>query len=246
MAGEWLAGRIAWRRIATACVAAGRGGGGRPVLVLPGFLADDHLTITLRRTLAAAGWRPHGWAQGPNRGISPALLAAMLDRLDRVAGADGPVALLGWSLGGLYARELAKRRPTRVERVVTLGSPFSGDLHWTRVWRLYERIAGHPVDAPPVPIALAQKPPVPTIALWSARDGVVAPEAARGLRHESDVQIHVPTSHLGLVCAPAALRAALDALSIPVTAMQEGRLNEAELPRIGAPLGSAGPPFPGA
>ena len=78
--------------------------------------------------------------------------------------------LVGWSLGGMFARELAHRCPDKVRAVVTLGSPFSGDLKTnTNVREFYERIAGHDVNQPPFPSGCASKPPVPTLALWSRK-----------------------------------------------------------------------------
>lgn len=208
---EWLHGRAAWRGLARAHQA----GDGRPVLVLPGFLADDGSTRTLRRTLAAAGYAPAGWGLGRNRGISPALIAAMLVRLETMTH-ERPAALIGWSLGGLYAREIAKLMPERVERVLTLGTPFSGDMHANHAWRLYERVAGHAVGQLPVPAVLHEKPPAPTFALWSERDGIVAPAASRGLPGEADVQVQVDCRHIGFTSAPAALRAILEVLARPV------------------------------
>lgn len=189
--------------------AAGRNGAGRSVLVLPGFLASDLLTVRLRHTLAAAGYNAHGWELGVNQGISRDLLDRMLRRLDTM---PAPVSLVGWSLGGLYARELAKLWPEAVDRVITLGSPFSGDLHANRAWKLYEWVSRHPVDAPPVPVDLAVKPPVLTFALWSAEDGIVAPASSRGRPGEVDRSIEVACRHVDFVSAPAALAAVLDAL----------------------------------
>ncbi len=208
MIGELVRGRGAWRGIAR-----GHRGDGRPVLVIPGFMIGDARTWTLRRMLARAGYRPAGWGLGRNRGVSVALIDRLEAQLEAIA-ASGPAAVIGWSLGGLYARELAKRRPELVERVITLGSPFSGNPRANNAWRLYERIAGHPVDNPPVARLLA-KPPVPTFALWSRKDGIVAPAASRGLPHESDVQIEVACRHTGFAVAPAALRAILAALEQP-------------------------------
>ena len=88
--------------------------------------------------------------------------------------------VVGWSLGGMFARELAHRCPDKVRAVVTLGSPFSGDLKTnTNVREFYERVAGHDVNKPPFE-RIGGKPPVPTLALWWRRDGIVAPSAARG------------------------------------------------------------------
>ena len=85
--------------------------------------------------------------------------------------------------------------PQRVRAVVTLGSPFSGDPRLNNVWRLYERIAGHPVDDPPIP-RIFEKPPVPTLAIWSRRDGIVAAESARGKKGERDQAVEVDCGHM--------------------------------------------------
>src|SRR5205085_12236745 len=95
-----------------------------------------------------------------------------------------------------YARELARTVPHQVRAVVTLGSPFSGDPRQNNVWRLYERIAGHKVDQPPVP-RVADKPPVLHLAIWSRRDGIVAPRSARGLDHERDKAAELDCTHMG-------------------------------------------------
>jgi pimeloyl-ACP methyl ester carboxylesterase len=135
--------------------------------------------MDIRRALARSGWRVHPWGLGINLGAKPDTLDLLGQRLDEVH--DGrPVLLVGWSLGGMFARELAHRRPDRVRAVATLCSPFSGDYKTnTNVRELYERIAGHDVNEPPFP-RMAGKPPVPTLSFWSRRDGIVAPRAARG------------------------------------------------------------------
>ncbi len=196
-------------------VAAAHRGDGRAVVVIPGFLAGDVFTLRMRRTLAVAGYRPEGWGCGINWGVRQPVIDRLLGRIEEAA-STGPVVLVGWSLGGLYAREAAKLRPTLVERVVTLGSPFSGDLHANRAWRLYELVNGHKIEAPPIDVDLPVKPPVPTFALWSARDGIVAPEAARGLPGESDRQIEVPCRHMDFCSNPRALTAILEAISAPL------------------------------
>jgi hypothetical protein len=91
---------------------------------------------------------------------------------------------------------------------VTLGSPFSGDPRLNNVWKLYERVAGHPVDRPPIP-RLSDKPPVPTLAIWSRRDGIVAVRAARGLAEESDREVEVGSSHMGFGVSRTGTRAAV-------------------------------------
>src|SRR3954470_14408617 len=135
---------------------------GPPCLVIPGFLATDRTCTQLRRSLANAGFRVYPWDLGLNRGAQEDVLRHLRQRLETIH--DGrPVLMVGWSLGGLFARELAREVPEMTRAAVTLGSPFSGDPHMNNIWRLYEWIAGHPVDAPPV-LHQAEKPPVPTLA----------------------------------------------------------------------------------
>jgi pimeloyl-ACP methyl ester carboxylesterase len=166
---------------------------GPPALVIPGFLATDRTTLPLRRALAQAGWRVHGWGMGWNRGVRHDTILRLRERLDQIS--EEPVLLVGWSLGGLFARELAREHPERVRAVITLGSPFSGDPHQNHVWRLYEWVAKHKVDDPPVP-RITDKPPVPNLALWSRKDGLIAPRAAKGLEHERDQAVELDCAHM--------------------------------------------------
>ena len=145
--------------------------------------------------LARAGWRVHGWEMGVNWGARAETVDRLRERLDAIA-PSGKILVVGWSLGGLFARELARAVPDRVRAVVTLGSPFSGSPKQNNVWRLYERIAGHKVDDPPLP-RITEKPPVPQLALWSRKDGLIAPRSARGLEGERDQAVEVDCTHMG-------------------------------------------------
>lgn len=177
---------------------------GRRLMVIPGFLATDRTALGLVRALAAAGWRVSGWGLGMNTGVQRDTLDRIIGRIEPLGGGQ-PVVLVGWSLGGIYAREVAKRRPDLVSHVVTLGSPFSGDLRTNNNVRgLYELVAGHPVDRPPIESAVSEKPPVPTLALWSRRDGIVAPGAARGEEGERDGERELDCSHMGFAVSAAA------------------------------------------
>lgn len=175
--------------------------------MIPGFLAGDRTAMELRRALAEAGFRVHPWRHGINWGAN----AKTLDQLKRavdLCGADEPILLVGWSLGGLYAREIARAEPERVRAVVTLGSPVWGDLRrYTNVWKLYERIAKHPVDDPPIP-RIEQKPPVPTLAIWSRSDGIVGVPSARGTEETRDKEVEVRSSHMGFAVSRKTTRAA--------------------------------------
>jgi pimeloyl-ACP methyl ester carboxylesterase len=125
-------------------------------------------------------------------------------RLDSISERD-KVLVVGWSLGGLFARELARAFPERVRAVVTLGSPFSGDPKQNNVWRIYERIARHKVDDPPLP-RVTEKPPVPHLALWSRKDGLIAPRSARGLEGERDKAVELDCTHMAFGVSARAAR----------------------------------------
>jgi pimeloyl-ACP methyl ester carboxylesterase len=177
---------------------------GPPALVIPGFVANDRTTMELRRALAEGGWRVHGWGLGWNLGVEADILERLERCIDRM-GAKEPMLVVGWSLGGLYARELARHCPDKVRAVVTLGSPFSGDLRQNNVWRLYEWVAGHKVDETPIP-RITAKPPVPHLAIWSRKDGIVAVRAAKGLAEESDEAVEMDCAHMGFAISRRATR----------------------------------------
>jgi len=206
---------------------------GPPALVIPGFLATDRTTMELRRALARAGWRSHPWLLGMNGGAKANTMELMESRLDAIfdgartrpvrgtGEARRPVLLVGWSLGGMFARELAWRCPEKIRAVATLGSPFSGNLKTnTNVREIYERIAGHDVNLPPFE-RIGGKPPVPTLALWSRRDGIVAPAAARGLATEVDKSVEIDTHHMGFAVYRPALSKVVSEIRLFLTE-QEG------------------------
>lgn len=164
--------------------------------------------MELRRALAEAGFRVHPWRQGMNWGASAETLETLRRAVDQ-CGEKQPMLLVGWSLGGLYARELARAEPERVRAVVTLGAPIWGDLRrFTNVWKLYERIARHPVDDPPIP-NIEAKPPVPTLAIWSRRDGIVGAPSARGTEATRDKVVEVDSSHMGFAVSRTGTRRAV-------------------------------------
>ena len=153
------------------------------------------------------------WGMGFNLGVSPELFDKLSDRILAVHARYGQqVVLVGWSLGGVFARELAKRHPDIVAKVITMGSPFSGTPYANNAWRIYQLITGHSVEQPPIEARLSVKPPVETVALWSPRDGVVSPRASCGRPEERDRAIAVRCTHVGFPNSPECIRAVLDEL----------------------------------
>ena len=172
----------------------------RTVMLLPGFGAHPMRMRFMARQLEAAGHRVKRWGQGFNLGAAPDTIDRIEDRLlDIQARYGGPVYLVGWSLGGVFARELAKRHPDKIAKVVTMGSPFSGHPRANNGWRAYHLVAGHRVEEPPIECVVNIKPPVETVALWSPRDGIVHPRSARGRPGERDRAVALRCTHMGFV-----------------------------------------------
>lgn len=180
------------------------------VVLFPG-LGTDGLTLwPLRRHLERAGFRAMDWGQGLNtgpRGDVDVWLDNLADALHSRVAPAREVSFVGWSLGGFYARELAKRWPDRVHHVVTIGTPFNGSVDDTHVGWLFRLLNGQPAPGEAaLRERLAEPPPVPTISLYSRRDGVVAWEACTHTRRWPLARdIEVQASHMGMGWAPEVL-----------------------------------------
>lgn len=163
-----------FRRARRALLARAPAGDGHAVLVLPGFLASDASTAPLRGFLNRLGYRSEGWGLGRNLGPRPDSRRRLADWLQAAVHRSGSaVTLVGWSLGGIYAREMARAAPAAVRRVITLGSPFRGGNEQRSVSRLYGWINPRG-DAPRGEgVRLAEPLPVPVTAIYSRNDGVV-------------------------------------------------------------------------
>lgn len=191
-------------------------GDGHAVLVFPGLIAGDLSTAALRAYLRGRGYDVHGWKQGLNLGARPGVIEACLDRVAELADKSGrKVSLIGWSLGGIYAREIAKDLPDLVRCVITLGTPFNGHARATNAWRIYEFAAGHPIDEHPRKPHLHKAPPVPTTSLYSRTDGVVAWQCCVNDAYRNAENIEVVASHFGIGMNPAAMYAIADRLAQP-------------------------------
>lgn len=188
-------------------------GDGHPVIVFPGLGASELSTRPLRGFLGQLGYAVHDWGLGRNR-PRDGLLDACRERVLDVARSHGrKVSLVGWSLGGVYARELAKQLEPQTRCVITLGSPFSGHARATHAARAYEQYWGKPLRHDPARAAhLKKAPDVPTTSIYSRSDGVVAWQCSlnEAAPHTENIGIHA--SHLGLGVNPLALYAVADRL----------------------------------
>jgi Alpha/beta hydrolase family len=193
-------------------------GDGHPVLVLPGLVASDTSTRPLRSFLKNRGYAVSGWRQGRNLGLRDGVQHAMVDLVQELNDASGrKVSLVGWSLGGLYARQLAKMMPDRVRSVITLGSPFSGPPRATNAWRVYEMASGRRADERDSRFggSLSDTPPVPTTAIFSRTDGICAWQGCMEKRSARSENIEVESSHCGMGHHPAVVYAVADRLAQP-------------------------------
>lgn len=193
-------------------------GDGHPVLVLPGLIASDFSTKPLVAFLRSKGYAAHGWGQGRNFGPLPGVEEKMVARVRELRKKHGrKVSLIGWSLGGIYARQLAKMLPDDVRQVITLGSPFKGDPRATNAWRVYEFASGHKVDDRDRHMggAIEEPPPQPFTAIYSRSDGVCAWQVCRETESATVENIEVEGSHLGLGHNPAVVFAVADRLVQP-------------------------------
>jgi pimeloyl-ACP methyl ester carboxylesterase len=170
----------------------------------------------MRRYLRELGYDAYAWKMGRNIGGVSRMRSALRDRLAEIHASTGrKVSVVGWSLGGVYARDLALQAPDQVRCVVTLGSPFANDVTATNARRLYEALSGEVVgDNPELREAIAGDLPVPATSIYSRTDGIVNWRTC--LLRPSDIaeniEVHL-ASHAGLGVNAAALWAVADRLA---------------------------------
>jgi pimeloyl-ACP methyl ester carboxylesterase len=197
-AAEYLAARLAMRRMTH-----WPHGDGHPVLVLPGFLAGPQSTQLLRNVLRRWGYRVYDWGLGYNLGYRASMKEALPARLHHIREQTGGrrVSLIGWSAGGIYARELARGLPDDVRMVITLGSPFRGNHQASTAWRVWQLVnRGADATESLSESALtrrAQPLSVPTTCIYSKSDGIVAWQCCTSLPAPQTENVEVRSSHLG-------------------------------------------------
>ena len=191
-----------------------------PVLILPGFTADDESTVLLRGTLRAQGYYAHAWRLGRNLGPTERIVTGMRERLDELHAEHGrPVSIIGQSLGGIYARALAREQPEAVRQVITLGSPYrmvQGDRSSVqRSWRRVEHL--HDGDLQQLTQREEDRPPlqVPATSIYSRTDGVAPWQTCIDVVAERAENIEVRGGHIGMTINPAVVVAILDRLGQP-------------------------------
>jgi pimeloyl-ACP methyl ester carboxylesterase len=194
-------------------------GDGHPVMVLPPFFADDSITLPMRSFLRAIGYRAHRWGLGRNLGCTREIVSGVPRRLLELADHYGePVSLVGWSAGGIWAREAARLHPDAVRHVITMGSPIRVQPEdWTNSAML------NLVRDLQVPLPLAMRRPeyerdpmpVPCTSIYTRSDGVTGWSACLEREHEGEQieNVEVYGSHTGLGHNPAVLMVVADRLA---------------------------------
>ncbi len=195
-------------------------GDGHTIVVYPGLSANDTSTLPLRKYLNGLGYAAHGWGQGFNFGPRAGVLDSGKAQLRALAkNHRQPISLVGWSLGGVYARELSKeleKEGIATRCVITLGTPFAGGPRSTNAWRLYELTSGRDVHRESDTYDMATAPNVPTTSIYSRTDGVVAWQAsvqAVQAHNPHTENIEVQASHFGMGLNPSAMWAVADRLA---------------------------------
>jgi pimeloyl-ACP methyl ester carboxylesterase len=204
-----------WPALMTAPV-----GDGHPVIVLPGLSTSDASTLPMRSYLQNLGYKISGWNQSYNFGMRAGVLErAKQHVLEEYEAYGEKVSLIGWSLGGIMAREIAKDLPNQIRGVITMGSPFAGSRSSTNAYRVYEITSERSAHQDMEEYDLPSAPPVPTTSIFSRTDGIVSWRSsvqAPCSKNPHTENVEVLASHLGLPLNPIVWWAVADRLAQPL------------------------------
>lgn len=237
---EPLRAALEYTRMATMCGVGEHQGDGHPVIVFPGLASDKRATAPLVDFCQRLGYPARDWGRGLNtgpRGDVDQWLGELAQHVDELAsGEGGAMTLIGWSLGGIYAREVAKLLPGRVRQVITIGTPFAGTETATRAGWLYRLVNGQPARiGDGLARRLARSPSVPTTSIYSRSDGVVAWQACLQPEGRQRENIEVEGSHCGMAWNPSVLDIVANRLGQREGAWRKYRPPVAAAQRAGAP-----------
>lgn len=195
-------------------------GDGHPVMTLPGFRGNDTSMNILRRYLEHWGYDPHPWGLGTNLGVGferGYYERRFLSQLERVTRRRGqPATLIGWSQGGVIARQAAKRRPELIRQVITMGSPIGDTPEATTIWRIFERTSEQEITPELMEHLREVATPVPDVrctCIYSRSDGIVSPAIAQDQVSPKVENISVFASHFGMAVNPFVLYVVADRLA---------------------------------
>lgn len=190
-------------------------GNGHAVLVLPSVIRGDGQTAQIRHFLAAIGYAPFGWELGVNLGPTAPLLAGAMNRLEEIAAKHGRVSLVGYSMGGLFARWLAIRAPERVRQIITVCSPFRDPARSVFV-PLEPVLALWPgVDLRGLAREIERPLAVPGTFLYCRSDGIVAWEHCIDGNTPPQDNIEVAGHHTTMAGNPQVMRIIAERLARP-------------------------------
>lgn len=195
-------------------------GDGHPVVTIPGYRSDDTAMLAMRRYLERWGYDPYPWGLGTNLGVGYQRLdyeQRFTETLERIVRRrDAPATLIGWSQGGVIAREIAKKRPELVRQIITLGSPIADAPEATTLFRIFKRTSSEEITSELMSFMREVGTPLPDvrcICIYSNSDGIVAPAIAQDVVSSNVENIRVSSSHLGMVVNPYVLMVIADRLA---------------------------------
>ncbi len=192
-------------------------GDGRPIALAPGYLAGEYSMQPLAAFLRYLGYTVYPWGLGNNNGDVEEDIGRFGERIEGLhEDLDGePITLIGWSLGGVIAREVARLREPCVREVITLGTPVVGGPKYTSIGGFYAALKGINLDELEVEVHARNSEGLnqPVTSIYTKADGVVAWQASVDVYNPQARNIEVSSTHFGIGVSPVVWRLIADILS---------------------------------